>query len=121
MHRSELQTYKNQIKDIKKEINRLSIPQEHKKFYLDKLKGKKKDVTAYNCYHQNNRHNLALLFPQNNRNSILKKVAESWKNLPDIEKEQYEKLAAIINLQRAEQATNKLKRNEDINSEVLNI
>ena len=50
MHRSELQTYKNQIKDIKKEINGLFIPQEYKNYYLDKLKGKKKDVTAYNCY-----------------------------------------------------------------------
>jgi hypothetical protein len=36
---------------MKKEINGLSIPQEYKKYYLEKLKRKKKDVTAYNCYH----------------------------------------------------------------------
>ena len=50
MQRSDVQRYKKQLKDIKKEINGLSIPQEMKKYYLDKLKGKKKDVTAYNCY-----------------------------------------------------------------------
>ena len=50
MHRSEVQRYKKQIKDIKKEISGLFIPLEYKKYYLDKLKSKKKDVTAYNCY-----------------------------------------------------------------------
>ena len=51
MHKSDVKLYKEKIKDIKKEINLLDISLEHKEFYLDKLKGKKKDVTAYNCFY----------------------------------------------------------------------
>ena len=50
MRKAEVKLYKEKIKNIKKEINLLNISQKKKEYYLDKLKGKKKDLTAYNCF-----------------------------------------------------------------------
>lgn len=37
MHKYEVHSYKKQIKEIKKEIDGLAIPEKQKKYYLDKL------------------------------------------------------------------------------------